>query len=136
MFYSIYGVHRGPILFHSICGVHRNRFSLPSDDSVRDDRLQPSIHAAGHFPSNFPARFWCWKFTERPSCRPAEIISEYADTVPREDLNSLNMYPFLPLSFVLLPLSFILYPFLVFSSFTFFLFFLFTCFTLFPLYAY
>jgi hypothetical protein len=33
---------RGFILFYSIYGVHRNRFSLPSDGSLRDDRLWPN----------------------------------------------------------------------------------------------
>jgi len=34
-----------------------------------------ALYAAGRLLRNFPARFRRWEFTEQPSCRPAEIIS-------------------------------------------------------------
>ena len=54
-----------------------------SCDMLESARSLVYIHvvyiAAGYIPRNFPTSFRCWEiqFTERPSCRPAEIISSY-----------------------------------------------------------
>ena len=51
------------------------------------------MYSAGYLPRNFPASFRCWESTERPSCRPAEIISSYTHLQQRcEHTRSLRCY--------------------------------------------